>query len=83
MTAGDLIPLKGWPWMAGGMLALVIGVLWTAAGLDWVKDSMMSDKPVFAVVGPVVAVAGLTLIVLGVRARERHRQAALAGREGS
>ena len=83
MTAGDGggpgTRLPGWPWLTGGLLALVLGVLWTAQGLDLVEDSIMSGVTVFAVVGPVVAVAGLALMVLGVRIRARGKQQATDG----
>ena len=82
MTAGEQgpatpdegVPLKGWLWLTGGMLALVLGVLWTAQGLDLVHDSIMSGVTAFAVVGPILAVAGLGLIVVGVRVRARFKR---------
>ncbi|MEV4638928.1 hypothetical protein AB0J80_16400 [Actinoplanes sp. NPDC049548] len=88
MTAGeqgaagpeDGVPLKGWPWLTGGMLALVIGVLWTVQGLDLVHDSIMSGVTAFAVAGPVLAAAGLCSIVIGVRVRARFKRA-LAARQ--
>ncbi|AGZ44502.1 hypothetical protein [Actinoplanes friuliensis] len=66
--------MKGWPWLTGGALALVIGVLWTAQGFDLLGGSVMSGVTIWAVIGPVVAVAGLALIVVGVRARARSKQ---------
>ena len=68
--------LTGWPWLTGGLLALVLGVLWTAQGLDLVEDSIMSGVTAFAVVGPVLAVAGVALMVVGVRVRARSKQPA-------
>jgi len=76
--ADDTVTLKGWPWMTAGMLALVIGALWTAQGLDVVHDSIMSGVTAFAVIGPLVSVAGLALIVIGVRTRGRHRRSLTA-----
>ncbi|MFI5937190.1 hypothetical protein [Actinoplanes sp. NPDC051494] len=70
----EAVLLKGWPWMTGGMLALVIGGLWTAQGLDLVHDSIMSGVTAFALIGPVVAIAGLALIVMGVRSRGRYKR---------
>jgi tetrahydromethanopterin S-methyltransferase subunit C len=75
-------PLPGWLWMTAGMLGLVLGVLWTAQGLDLVHDSIMSDVTAFAVAGPVLAVAGLALIVMGVRIRARSKEQA-AAQDGS
>ena len=66
--------MKGWPWLTLGLLAVVLGVLWTAQGLDLIGGSVMSGVTVWAVIGPIVAVAGLVLIVLGVRIRARSKQ---------
>ena len=74
MTAGESMPMKGWPWLTLGLLAVVLGVLWTAQGLDLVGGSVMSGVTIWAVIGPVVAVAGLVLIVRGVRIRARSKQ---------
>jgi hypothetical protein len=66
--------------MAVGVLAVVLGAVWTLQGLDVLTDAQMSGEQVWAVVGPVVAVVGLVLIVLGVRLRTRSkRKAAAAG----
>ncbi len=74
-AAGEDRDLKGWPWLTAGLLALVLGVLWTAQGLDLVKDSILSGVTPFAVAGPVLAVAGVALMVLGVRVRARSKRA--------
>jgi hypothetical protein len=74
MTAGEGKPMKGWPWLTLGLLAVVVGVLWTAQGLDLLGGSVMSGVTVWAVVGPFVAVVGLVLIVTGVRIRARSKQ---------
>ncbi|OJF12865.1 hypothetical protein BG844_18390 [Couchioplanes caeruleus subsp. caeruleus] len=66
--------MKGWLWLTGGLLALVLGVLWTAQGLDLVHDSVLSGVTAMAVAGPVVAVAGVALMVTGVRVRARFKQ---------
>jgi hypothetical protein len=66
--------LKGWLPMALGVLAIVIGALWTLQGLDVVSGSKMSDVRIWAVVGPVVALAGLVLVVVGVRLRTRSKR---------
>jgi hypothetical protein len=66
--------MKGWPWLAVGLLGVVLGGLWTAQGLDLIGGSVMSGVTIWAVIGPVVAVAGLVLIVLGVRIRARSKQ---------
>ena len=67
------IPLKGWPWLTGGMLAVVLGALWTAQGLDLAEGSLLTGQTLAAFAGPVVALAGLALIVMGVRIRAAYK----------
>ena len=66
--------MKGWPWLTLGLLGVVLGALWTAQGLDLVGGSVMSGVTIWAIIGPIVAVVGLALIVLGVRIRARSKQ---------
>jgi hypothetical protein len=61
--------MKGWLPIAGGMLAVVLGAVWTLQGLDLLGGSVMSGVTFWAVVGPITALAGIALIVLGVRRR--------------
>ncbi len=65
--------LAGWTPMVAGLLAVVLGGLWTLQGLDLVGGSVMSGVSLWAVIGPVVAVAGLGLIAYGVRRRGRAK----------
>ena len=73
MTSGDRVVLRGWTLMALGVLAVVLGGLWTLQGLDVVGGSVMSGVGMWAVIGPIVAVTGLLLIVIGVRRRSRAK----------
>ena len=66
--------LSGWLPMTVGGLAVVLGAVWALQGLNVLTDSQMSDNTVWALVGPVVAVAGLVLIVIGVRIRSRAKK---------
>ena len=65
--------MKGWLPMALGLLAVVLGAVWTLQGLDVLEDSVMSGQSIWTIVGPIVLVAGLVLIVIGVRARARAK----------
>jgi len=56
-----------------GVAAALAGLVWTLQGLGYVGGSFMSGATVWAVIGPIVAVAGLVLIALGVRSRRRVR----------
>ena len=50
----------------GGVLVL-IGLLWTCQGLGWVGGSPMTGVTLWAVVGPLVAMVGVVLLVVGLR----------------
>ena len=65
--------LRGWLTMSLGLLALVLGAVWTLQGLDFLTGYQMSDQPVWAAAGGVVAVIGLALVVVGMRRREAGR----------
>lgn len=56
-----------------GVVAAVAGVVWTLQGLGYVGGGFMSGATVWAVIGPLVALAGLGLITLGLRSRRRLR----------
>ena len=56
-----------WLLIVVGVLLLVTGVVWTLQGLDVLGGSPMSGNGVWAVIGPIVAVAGVVLVGLAVR----------------
>ena len=56
-----------------GVVAALAGIVWTLQGLGYVGGSFMSGVTVWAVIGPVVALAGLVLIVMAARVRRRAR----------
>ena len=44
-----------------GVMVLLVGALWTLQGLGYIGGSAMSGVTLWAVIGPIVAVAGLGL----------------------
>ena len=66
--------LKGWLPMTIGLLAIILGALWTLQGLDILTDSKMSGQRIWAIVGGAVAVFGLILVVIGERVRSRSKR---------
>ena len=52
-----------------GVLVLLVGTLWTLQGLGYVSGSAMSGVTLWAVIGPIVAVAGLGLALSRPRRR--------------
>ncbi|MBW6438462.1 hypothetical protein KZ829_32535 [Actinoplanes hulinensis] len=61
--------LKGWLAMSLGLVAIVLGGVWTLQGLDVLPYSAMSGQTVWAVVGGGLIMAGLLLIAVGMRRR--------------
>ena len=52
-----------------GVLIVIAGVVWTLQGFGYIGGSFMSGATLWAVVGPVVALAGLAMAVTGLRGR--------------
>jgi len=50
-----------------GAVLVFVGLLWTGQGLGWIGGSPMTGVTVWAVFGPLVALAGAALIVRGIR----------------
>ncbi|WP_240670295.1 hypothetical protein [Actinoplanes solisilvae] len=67
--------------MALGVLGVVVGALWTLQGLDILEGSRMTGVGIWSIIGPVVAVAGLILIILGERTRTRAKRAEAAAQK--
>ncbi|MEV4478171.1 hypothetical protein AB0K04_04600 [Micromonospora coxensis] len=63
--------MRGWFTLTLGLLAVVVGAVWTVQGLGYVSGSVMTDRRVWAVLGPVLALAGLGLLWRGLRSRRR------------
>ena len=56
-----------------GVAAVLAGLVWTLQGLGYVGGSFMSGATMWAIIGPVVALAGLVLIIIASRSRRRAR----------
>jgi len=52
-----------------GALLVLVGAVWTLQGIGVLGGSVMSGKPLWAVVGPLVAIAGAVLAWRSLRAR--------------
>ena len=44
-----------------GILLVLMGLIWTMQGLGYLKGSAMTGVTLWAIIGPVVALAGLAL----------------------
>ncbi|WP_019871607.1 hypothetical protein [Salinispora oceanensis] len=63
--------LRGWLALALGLLAVVLGALWTVQGLGYIEGSVMTDVRLWALAGPALALAGLVSLWFGLRTRRR------------
>lgn len=53
--------------VAAGALVTVAGVIWALQGFNLVGGSFMSGNSMWAIIGPLVALAGLVLAAVGWR----------------
>jgi hypothetical protein len=61
-----------WVLLVLGILLVLAGATWTLQGLGVLGGSTMSNDTKWAVIGPIVAVAGLVVALAGTRARSRR-----------
>jgi hypothetical protein len=52
---------------AVGVIATIAGIIWALQGFGVIGGSFMSGNSVWAIIGPIVAVAGLLLTAIGIR----------------
>ena len=55
--------------VAIGAVLVLLGATWTLQGLDVIGGSVMSGVTLWAVIGPIVVIAGIVTALLGVRKR--------------
>jgi hypothetical protein len=63
--------MKGWLLVVLGIVVASVGAVWALQGFDVIGGSAMSGVTLWAVIGPIVAVVGLVLAVLGARTARR------------
>jgi hypothetical protein len=54
-----------WAWLILGVLAILVGAVWTLQGLNVLKGSAMSGGTMWTIIGIIVAVVGLALVGIG------------------
>ncbi|MFR9775261.1 hypothetical protein ACL02O_04285 [Micromonospora sp. MS34] len=64
--------MRGWFRLTVGLLAVVLGALWTVQGLGYVDGSVMTGERIWAVIGPVLVLIGLLALWYGMRARRKR-----------
>jgi hypothetical protein len=64
--------MKGWLSLALGLLAIVLGALWTVQGLGYIQGSAMTGQRVWVLVGAAVGAVGLVVLAIALAARRRR-----------
>ena len=57
--------------VALGAVMVLMGAVWTAQGLGYLKGSAMTDESLWAILGPLVAGLGVALIAVAARRRQQ------------
>ena len=52
-----------------GVVVALAGVIFTFQGLGFIGGSAMTGSTLWAILGPIIAVVGIVLVVLGLRKR--------------
>lgn len=63
--------MKQWIFLALGAILVLVGAVWTLQGLDIMGGSPMSGVTLWAVLGPILALVGLGLVLVGFRQRRK------------
>jgi hypothetical protein len=58
--------------IALGVLLLAGGAVWTFQGLGYIKGSSMTGNSFWAIVGPIVAAAGVAIIYVAIRGPQKR-----------
>ncbi len=59
--------------IALGLLMTVAGVVWALQGLGYIGGSSMSGKSLWAIIGPIVAAMGVSLLYVTLRGPQKKR----------
>jgi hypothetical protein len=58
-------------WLVIGVIALIVGIIWTLQGFNVMAGTVMSGQRTFAIVGPIVGIVGIALLVFSLMGRRR------------
>jgi hypothetical protein len=59
-------------WIVLGIVLFLLGGLWTGQGLDlFHQTGGMNGVKMWAVIGPIVALVGIVLVVIGARGKKK------------
>ena len=55
-----------------GVIVAVLGAVFTFQGLGFIGGSAMTGSTLWAILGPIIAVVGIVLVVVGLRRGDRR-----------
>jgi hypothetical protein len=59
-------------WIVLGIVLFLLGGVWTGQGLDlFHQTGGMNGVKIWAVIGPIVAIVGIVLLVIGARGKKK------------
>lgn len=61
-----------WIWLGVGVIAVIVGTVWTLQGVNVMGGSAMSGHAIFALLGVLVGIGGLVLIAISTRRVRTH-----------
>ena len=53
-----------------GIIVTLMGAVFTLQGLGFISGSTMTGSTLWAILGPIIAVVGIVIVVLGMRGRQ-------------
>jgi hypothetical protein len=71
--------MRSWLALALGALAVLMGAVWTLQGLGYLEGSEMTGERIWAVIGPIVGLAGLVVVIAALRSRRGRSAPPSAG----
>jgi hypothetical protein len=71
--------MRSWLALALGVLAVLMGAVWTLQGLGYLEGSEMTGERIWAVIGPIVGLAGLVVVIAALRSRRGRSAPPSAG----
>ncbi|MFB6611661.1 hypothetical protein ACFCVO_15140 [Agromyces sp. NPDC056379] len=57
--------------VAIGALVAIMGIVFMLQGIGLIGGSAMTGSPLWAILGPIIALGGVALIILGLRSRPK------------
>ena len=69
-SSGTVTDMRTTVLIGVGAVLVLLGATWTLQGLGYIGGSVMSGVTLWAVIGPIVALAGLVTALLGIRSRK-------------